>query len=125
MVNYRESALSVGAAGRIRGGDRLPWVDFGSGKDNFAPLTSLEWQVHVYRDGGSGKVEGGRGVREACAELQLPLHVFGWGDAMRRAGLQNGAAYLVRPDGYVALADSSVTPERLRRYFTDRGLRRG
>jgi len=124
-VNYRESALSVGAVGRIRGGDRLPWVDLGSGKDNFAPLTSLEWQVHVYRDGGSGKVEGGRGVREACAELQLPLHVFGWGDAMRRAGLQNGAAYLVRPDGYVALADSSVTPERLRRYFTDRGLQRG
>src|SRR5256885_5052998 len=35
-VNYRESALSVGAVGRIRGGDRLPWVDLGSGQDNFA-----------------------------------------------------------------------------------------
>ena len=125
MVNYRESALSVGAAGRIRGGDRLPWVNLGSGKDNFAPLTSLEWQVHVYGGAGSGNVEDGRGVRDACAELRLPLHVFGRGDAVRRAGLQNGAAYLVRPDGYVAFVDSSVTPEGLRRYFTDRGLRRG
>jgi 2-polyprenyl-6-methoxyphenol hydroxylase-like FAD-dependent oxidoreductase len=117
QVNYRGSSLSAGTAGSVHGGDRLPWVDLGSGEDNFAPLTSLEWQVHVY-----GEVQ--RGVSEACAELRLPLHVFAWQEAMRRAGLRNGALHLVRPDGYVALADPSADPERLRQYFTKRGWRR-
>src|SRR5262249_31288439 len=50
-VNYRGSALSEGYAGDVHGGDRLPWVPLdssGARTDNFAPLTSLEWQVHVY-----------------------------------------------------------------------------
>jgi 2-polyprenyl-6-methoxyphenol hydroxylase-like FAD-dependent oxidoreductase len=115
MVNYRESALSVGAAGKVRGGDRLPWVDLGSAGDNFAPLTSVAWQVHVYGEAGSG-------LREACTKLALPLHVFAWSDAMRRAGLQKSALYLVRPDGYVAFADASGAAELLRRYFSDRGF---
>ena len=122
-VNYRESALSEGTAGKVRGGDRLPWVDLGSGNDNFAPLTSLEWQVHVYAGGGRREV--GRGLREMCTELRLPLHVFEWRQSMRRVGLQQGALYLVRPDGYVALADSGASPQRLRQYFTQRGWRRG
>ena len=36
-----------------------------------------------------------------------------------------GALYLVRPDSYVALANSGASPERLRQYFTKRGWRRG
>jgi hypothetical protein len=118
QVNYRGGSLSAGAAGRVRGGDRLPWIKLASGKDNFAPLTSLEWQVHVYG-------EAGHGVAEACAELRLPLHVFAWQQAMRGAGVQNGALYLVRPDGYVALADPGADPQRLRQYFAERGWRRG
>ena len=117
QVNYRDSSLSAGTAGRVHGGDRLPWVELGSGADNFAPLTSLEWQVHVY-----GEVQ--RGVSEACAKLRLPLHAFAWQRTMERAGLQKGALYLVRPDGYVALADPSADPERLRQYFAGRGLTR-
>jgi 2-polyprenyl-6-methoxyphenol hydroxylase-like FAD-dependent oxidoreductase len=113
QVNYRNSSLSAGRAGKIHGGDRLPWVELGSGEDNFAPLTSLEWQVHVYGEAQSS-------VREACAELRLPLHVFAWQSEMRRAGLQNGAVYLVRPDGYVALADPSADPARLRQYLNER-----
>jgi hypothetical protein len=113
-VNYRDSSLSVGTAGGVRGGDRLPWVQMGPGQDNFAPLTSLKWQVHVYG-------EARRGVAEACAELQLPLHLFGWQPGMRRAGLQNAALYLIRPDGYVALADPQADPKRLRQYFAERG----
>src|SRR2546423_10233236 len=77
MVNYRESALSEGMAGKVRGGDRLPWVDLGLGTDNFAALTSVAWQVHLYGEEGSGKREEGRGLREMCTELRLPLHVFG------------------------------------------------
>src|SRR5439155_688221 len=37
-IEYRESLLSEGRAGRIRGGDRLPWID--SAPDSFAPAPS-------------------------------------------------------------------------------------
>jgi 2-polyprenyl-6-methoxyphenol hydroxylase-like FAD-dependent oxidoreductase len=116
QVNYRDSFLSAGTAGKVHGGDRLPWIELGSGDDNFAPLTSLEWQVHVY-----GTVR--PAVREACTELRLPLHAFSWRPAMRSAGLHDSALYLVRPDGYVALADPSADPATLRQYFADRGWR--
>jgi 2-polyprenyl-6-methoxyphenol hydroxylase-like FAD-dependent oxidoreductase len=109
-VHYRHSPLSVGAAGAVRGGDRLPWVQTEPGQDNFAPLASLTWQVHVYG-------EPRRGLSEVCAELPLPLHVFTWQPGMRRVGLRRAALYLVRPDGYVALADPHANTERLRAYF--------
>jgi 2-polyprenyl-6-methoxyphenol hydroxylase-like FAD-dependent oxidoreductase len=114
-VNYRNSPLSAGAAGAVRGGDRLPWVETEPGKDNFAPLASLTWQVHMY-----GEARGG--LAEACAELGLPLHLFAWQQGMRRAGLRRAALYLVRPDGYVALADPHADPDRLRHYFNERGV---
>ena len=114
-INYRHSPLSEGAAGAVHGGDRLPWVEIETGKDNFGPLTSLTWAVHVY-----GEPRGG--VAAACADLRLPLHVFAWRSEMRRAGLRRGALYLIRPDGYVALADPRGDPSGLGRYFTTRGL---
>ena len=53
-VNYRESSLSEGHAGEVHGGDRLPWVKSAlNGSDNFTPLTSLAWQVHVYGEANS------------------------------------------------------------------------
>lgn len=109
QVNYRNSALSEGVAGKVRGGDRLPWVLLDSGQDNFQPLTALEWQVHVYG-------EGRRALKDACAELHIPLHEFAWKTQMQRAGLQKDALYLVRPDGYVGLVDAAANVEGLRRY---------
>src|SRR5262249_23402272 len=97
-INYRQSPLSVGAAGAVGGGARLPGVVTGPGQDNFAPLASLTWQVHVY-----GEPRGG--LAEVCTELRLPLHLFAWRPGMRRAGVRRRALYLVRPDGHVALAD--------------------
>jgi 2-polyprenyl-6-methoxyphenol hydroxylase-like FAD-dependent oxidoreductase len=113
-VNYRKSSLSAGAAGVVRGGDRLPWVETEPGQDNFAPLASLTWQVHVYG-------EPRQGLAEVCAELRLPLHVFAWRQGMRRAGLLGAALYLVRPDGYVALAVPHADPALLRQYFDEHG----
>lgn len=114
-VNYRNSPLSVGRAGRVRGGDRLPWVETEPGRDNFVPLSSLTWQVHVY-----GEVR--PGLLGVCTELELSSHHFAWRPHMRRAGLLSGALYLVRPDGHVALADPLADPERLRDYLSAAGF---
>src|SRR5215467_10938657 len=39
-LNYRRSPLSVGSAGHVHGGDRLPWVP-SEGVDNFASLSAM------------------------------------------------------------------------------------
>jgi hypothetical protein len=91
-IQYRNSPLSAGTAGSVRGGDRLPWIETGPDEDNFAPLTSLAWQVHVYG-------EPRRELLETCAALRLPIHAYTWTPAMGHAGLARGALYLVRPDG--------------------------
>ena len=118
LVNYRSGPLSEGEAGSVRGGDRLPWVkpEAGSTSDNFAPLSSLGWQLHVY---GSASSE----VSALCASWGLTMHVFGWGRGAATAGLLKNAAYLVRPDGYVALADGAASASALTRYFNTHGLR--
>jgi 2-polyprenyl-6-methoxyphenol hydroxylase-like FAD-dependent oxidoreductase len=108
-ISYHDSPLSQGRAGSVRGGDRLPWVKLASGSDNFAPLASLNWQVHVYGDVRAG-------VTEVCAQLGLPLHTFEWEERMRKVGLVEGGLFLIRPDGYVALADVHSDPARLRQY---------
>lgn len=119
-ITYRRSALSTGRAGGVRAGDRLPWIDARLGgepeSDNFAPLASRSWQVHVY---GEATDE----LRALCAARGLPLHTFGWRGTMRRSGLQEGAVYLLRPDGYVGLADGRGTPDALERYLDARGIR--
>jgi 2-polyprenyl-6-methoxyphenol hydroxylase-like FAD-dependent oxidoreductase len=115
-VNYRGSALSEGRAGAVHGGDRLPWVAAGSNDvDNFTPLTSLDWQVHVYGDAAPD-------VSAACKERTLPLHVFPWREEVSRAGLRRNAVYLVRPDGYVGLADPEGRAAAIGSYLDARKL---
>src|SRR5215210_4674037 len=84
--------------------------------DNFAPLTSLDWQVHVYG-------EPAPGIAEVCKRRGLALHVFSWGPMMAQAGLKRGAVYLVRPDGHIGLADAEASPVKLERYLDSRGIR--
>jgi 2-polyprenyl-6-methoxyphenol hydroxylase-like FAD-dependent oxidoreductase len=114
-VSYRKSPLSAGSAGGVHGGDRLPWVATSAGADNHAALAGVAWGAHVYGDSREA-------VEEACSELGLPLHRFPWQPAMEEAGLEKGGLYLVRPDGYVALAASSGGPQALRDYVSARGL---
>jgi 2-polyprenyl-6-methoxyphenol hydroxylase-like FAD-dependent oxidoreductase len=110
-VNYRDSPLSHGRAGAVHGGDRLPWVRSDpNNTDNFATLTSVDWQLHVY---GEAALE----IQALCEERALALHVFSWGMACRRAGLRRNAAYLVRPDGYVAVADPEGSGKAVRHYL--------
>jgi 2-polyprenyl-6-methoxyphenol hydroxylase-like FAD-dependent oxidoreductase len=115
-VNYRGSPLSEGRAGTIHGGDRLPWVTADSnGVDNFSSLTSLDWQVHVY---GRAAPE----IHAVCAERTLRLHVFPWRQGIDRAGLKRDAVYLVRPDGYVALADPKGSATAITSYLDARAI---
>jgi 2-polyprenyl-6-methoxyphenol hydroxylase-like FAD-dependent oxidoreductase len=118
-INYRESPLSQGAAGGVKAGDRLPWVqikcDSGRASDNFAPLVSLNWQAHVYGPCDSF-------VADYCQQRGLALHIFPWQPTARQAGLQRGALYLVRPDGYIGSADSDASPVTLENYLHDHGI---
>ena len=116
-VNYRGRPLSVGAVGGVHGGDRLPWV-LAEGCDNYAPLRSLLWQVHVY---GAARDT----LTRWCEEQDVPLERFAFAAAHQAAGLTRDALYLVRPDGYVGLAAPVQDPAALAHYFAERGLRPG
>jgi 2-polyprenyl-6-methoxyphenol hydroxylase-like FAD-dependent oxidoreductase len=96
-VNYRGSTLSVGSAGRVKAGERLPWVCQADGLDNFSGLRNLDWQAHVYGEPGAD-------VEKVCAQTGLSLRRFPWNEAARKAGVARNAFYLIRPDGYVGLA---------------------
>jgi hypothetical protein len=53
----------------------------------------------------------------------LPLHAFPWGPAPHASGLERDAVYLVRPDGYVGLADPRAEAAVLAAYLDARGLK--
>jgi 2-polyprenyl-6-methoxyphenol hydroxylase-like FAD-dependent oxidoreductase len=114
-VNYRGSSLSEGRAGTVHGGDRLPWAEADLNDHNFISLTSLDWQVHVYGDAT-------REIQAVCDSRRLPLHVFPWRQEMSQAGLCRNAIYLVRPDGYVALADPAGQARTITSYLDAREL---
>lgn len=116
-IEYDDSALSDGEAGHVASGDRLPWVS-DQVPDNFAPLTSLDWQVHVYG-------EPTPSVIDICSALRLPIHRFAWGEGANAAGLEENAVYLVRPDGYVGLAAPGGDANTLRAYVHAHDLRFG
>lgn len=114
MLDYRQSMLSAGVAGYVHGGDRMPWAPVGD-IDNFENLKSITWQVHVY---GEPKPE----LTQWCLNKNIPLHAFPWDGQYQTAGLQADAAYLIRPDTYVAVAEPSGSFQRFDRYFADIGL---
>ena len=97
-IAYPQSALSQGAAGKLAGGERLPWVEE---LGNFAPLDGIRWQVHAYGTPPEGL------EREAAA-LGIPFHRFDWTEAAGRAGIPRDTAHLLRPDGYVGLAGADA-----------------
>jgi 2-polyprenyl-6-methoxyphenol hydroxylase-like FAD-dependent oxidoreductase len=107
-IEYRASPLSTGSAGGVYGGDRLPWVGT---LDNFAPLASLDWQVHVY-----GRANAR--LRQAVVSRGIAMHDFRWSEEAASTGLAHDGLYLVRPDGYVGLADAAQDIARLDAYLS-------
>lgn len=114
-LNYRGSSLSQGTTHHVHGGDRLPWAIAGY-EDNFASLTSMDWQVHVY---GTAP----QGIVDYCKSVGMALHVFDWQSEYHAAGLVQNVVYLLRPDTYVALVDPTGNWETLDRYFASRHLK--
>ncbi|TIP88618.1 MAG: hypothetical protein E5X58_27800 [Mesorhizobium sp.] len=114
-IQYRSGPISSGTAGKISGGDRLPYV-LTAGGNNFEPLRSLDWQVHVY---GEANAE----FRAMLAPTGIPIHSFAWSDMAKAAGLHRDGAYLVRPDGHVALASPVQEAAAFQRYLAALSLR--
>jgi hypothetical protein len=114
-INYHESSLSEGHAGHVKAGDRLPWVHYEIG-DNFEPLASLDWQVHVY-----GVVH--HHVRELAEAHGIAVCELAWSENAGHSGLQEDALYLIRPDGYIAFAQSDQEAQGFRDYLERWGLK--
>jgi len=120
-IEYRASSWSVGHAGRVHGGDRLPWVMPAAkgDADNFTPLQSLDWQVHLY-----GASEAPADLRARCEERRLPVQTLPSGDAARGAGFRDDATYVVRPDGYVgAVFTGPSAAAEVAQYLDTHGIR--
>jgi len=113
-LEYRDSPLSRGVAGSVRGGDRLPWAPI-LGADNFDSLSGPQWQVHIY--GAASK-----DISAWCGRHGMPLHQYAWHDRHAAVGFAKDALYLIRPDAYVALADPEQLPDRLDRYLTEQEI---
>jgi 2-polyprenyl-6-methoxyphenol hydroxylase-like FAD-dependent oxidoreductase len=113
-LNYRGGPLSQGAAGDVHGGDRLPWVSI-DGSDNFESLWAMTWQIHVY---GTPSEE----FTAWCTHHDLPLHVFNWRSEYEGAGFAQNAIYLLRPDTYVAFADTSDKPSSLAEFCANKQI---
>ena len=112
-LDYRASPLSGGRAGGVQGGDRLPWVP--SADADAGAAERIGWQVRVH---GTARDD----LRDWCARHGVALHVEAWTPAHEHAGLARDAAYLLRPDDYVGLADPQASPDALDRYLAAHGL---
>ena len=106
MVNYRDRPLSVGKAGEVHGGDRLPWVA-GTPADNHA-LTEHARHGRFTSTAPRAAAWGSGARPTGCRCTSLPGP-----QAHAEAGLARDALYLMRPDTYVALADGSGEPDAL------------
>lgn len=95
-LNYQQSELSIGEYGGIKGGDRLPWVNTPT-INNFEPLKSYDWQIHVY-----GTIT--QEVKQLAFETGIPMYDVSWNKSMNAQGIKENSVFLVRPDGYVSVA---------------------
>jgi hypothetical protein len=111
-LHYQDSPISEGQAGKVKGGDRLPWVETA---DNYEPLRKVGWQVHVY---GAGHDD----LRTWCKQHGVELNIFAWTPAYKEAGFAQDAAYLLRPDTYVAFATSDQSVVAIDTYLASKGF---
>jgi 2-polyprenyl-6-methoxyphenol hydroxylase-like FAD-dependent oxidoreductase len=100
-IHYRKSALSIGSSRHIHGGDRLPWIQE---QDNYAPMTTLDWQLHCY-----GAVPAT--IAAWCKINNVPLYSF-----TPTHLIPENTLCLIRPDGYIGWIGRSSDLQDLARY---------
>jgi len=85
----------------------------------------LVFDVLKWRKGISGglRLLGCDDLAVACRERGLTTHRFRWGYQSRDAGFKQDAAYLVRPDGYVAAALPEQRASALKTFLDRLGIR--
>ncbi|HEX4604621.1 MAG TPA: monooxygenase, partial [Candidatus Angelobacter sp.] len=86
----------------------LPWINT---QNNFQPLNSLDWQIHVF-----GAVTDA--LRVLANRWNVPVFSFAWAKQARSAGFSRNAAYLVRPDGHIALAQPEQASLQMENYLS-------
>ncbi|MED1558651.1 FAD-dependent monooxygenase [Bacillus paramycoides] len=109
QIHYQTSMLSEGSAGQVHGGDRLPWIQTDYG-DNFDYLRSGDWQFHVYG-------EATQDLRKLAKYSAIPIHEIKWTTSMKDIGVPRNCVLLVRPDGYVALANVHQDTNKIKVYL--------
>ncbi|WP_411842568.1 FAD-dependent monooxygenase [Salinicoccus sp. HZC-1] len=107
-IDYDNSMLSRGKAGKIKGGDRLPWVKYGK-KDNYDPLNSLDFHYHLYGQTSSE-------MRRHIKNSGLEFCEYNWTAEADKAGVKKNTVMLIRPDGHIAVIDDSNNVERFFEY---------
>jgi hypothetical protein len=103
-------AWITGASGKVHAGDRLPWVA-ANGVDNHSCFEhAMNWQVHVY---GVASEE----LKAWVDSSGVCFHSFVWSNQHQKAGFLKNAAYLLRPDGYVAVAETEGDGRLIAEFF--------
>ncbi|MGW7976878.1 monooxygenase [Staphylococcus xylosus] len=115
-INYHESNLSDGTCRKIKGGDRLPWVHTDK-FDNFAPLKSLDWQIHVYG-------EANHKVETLAFKTGIPLYNVAWSRSIQAKGIKSNSVFLIRPDGYISVATDNQNLEPVKNMIHYYNIRR-
>lgn len=114
-IAYPDSPLSEGRAGRIRAGQRLPWIA-PPGPDIYAPLRGQHWQLHLHDQPPAE-------LTDSAQRNHLPLHHWPWSDSARKAGYRQGTAYLLRPDGHIGWIGAAADATGLETYLARHRLR--
>lgn len=109
-IKYRDSAISEGHAGELHGGDRMPW----SG-DNFAHQSSLSWHIQIFG-------EANPQLQREAQRLGVAVRTFAFTQRAKTNAIRQGAAYLVRPDGHIALPMEHQDPSVLTAFCKRNGL---
>lgn len=105
-INYHSSFLSKGAAGVIKAGDRMPWIE------NQNDIFPIRWHIRLY---GKASEE----LIEYCLKKSIPLKIFPWISTLKRFGFTENCVYLIRPDGHIGFIDSNAHSSNINDYFSN------
>lgn len=103
-INYRISFLSIGKAGKIHAGDRMPW------DEELKETLSLKWNARLYGEASNQLIE-------YCRKNSLPLKRLPWRKELIKYGFVKDCLYLIRPDGYIGLVDLQASPDSIEQYY--------